>query len=156
MTDEEFKAKLAAIAARTQRALDELDYPVLPLRFSVPGEAVGKERARVVVSGGRARAFTPGKTAAFEARVKLLAMAARGSQGWTFTPKDRFRVEVRIARQHAERGPDIDNVVKGVLDAMNGVVWRDDSHVRELAASICHAPGAPGVEVSVWKLGGAT
>jgi Holliday junction resolvase RusA-like endonuclease len=124
------------------------------LHFVVPGDAVGKERARVVVSGGRVRAFTPGKTAAFEHKVRLMADMACGAQRWTFTPKDRFRVEVRIARQHAERGPDIDNVVKGVLDALNGVAWRDDSHVRELAASICHAPGAPGVEVSVWKLGG--
>ena len=46
--------------------------------FHVPGEVVGKGRARVGLGGGGAvRMFTPRKTAAYEATIALAASSAR-------------------------------------------------------------------------------
>ena len=123
------------------------------LLFVVPGDAVGKERPRVVTRvGKKARVYTPTRTKEFEGRVRYLAAAACGKQRWRFLASDRFRVEVRIFRRFADRGPDIDNVVKAVLDALNGVVWVDDAHVRELETVICQAEKNPLISVLVRKL----
>lgn len=51
--------------------------------------------------------------------------------------KDRaVKVELKIYRNfssaiHGHFG-DIDNLVKGIFDSMNGVVWQDDRQVTEL------------------------
>ena len=50
--------------------------------------------------------------------------------------------------------PDLDNVVKAVLDALNGTVFTDDSQVVSLVAGK-HWQNAeegygPGVDVAVW------
>ena len=47
--------------------------------------------------------------------------------------------------------PDIDNVVKGVFDGMNGVVWRDDVVVAELIVRKFYSL-APCVQVVVRPL----
>ncbi len=45
--------------------------------------------------------------------------------------------------------PDLDNLVKAVKDALNGVLWRDDSQVIELEAKKIYG-NPPGVEIEVW------
>ena len=46
--------------------------------------------------------------------------------------------------------PDIDNVVKAVLDALNGVAYRDDTQVVELHVRKSYSE-KPRVEVSIEK-----
>jgi Holliday junction resolvase RusA-like endonuclease len=46
--------------------------------------------------------------------------------------------------------PDIDNVVKAIFDGCNGVLWRDDVLVVELAVRKRYA-ATPGVRVEVWE-----
>ena len=46
--------------------------------------------------------------------------------------------------------PDLDNVVKAVLDALNGVVYRDDAQVVNLVATKRYAT-EPRVEVYVFE-----
>jgi Holliday junction resolvase RusA-like endonuclease len=46
--------------------------------------------------------------------------------------------------------PDIDNIVKGVKDALKGVIWRDDSLVVNLVACKWYGE-TPRVEVIVMK-----
>ena len=45
--------------------------------------------------------------------------------------------------------PDIDNFIKSVCDACNGVVWTDDSRVWSLLAQKRYRETA-GVEIRVW------
>lgn len=47
--------------------------------------------------------------------------------------------------------PDIDNVVKAVLDALNGVAYRDDTQVVELHVRKSYSE-KPRVEVSIEKI----
>ena len=38
----------------------------------------------------------------------------------------------RVASEAFTVKPDVDNVLKGVLDALNGVAWTDDAHVTQV------------------------
>lgn len=51
-------------------------------------------------------------------------------------PKSHLRAngEVREAYQDAEPRPDIDKLVRAVLDALTGIAYRDDKHVVSLTA----------------------
>lgn len=46
----------------------------------------------------------------------------------------RFPVAMRCPWSSSSRGPDIDNLLKFVLDAMNGIVYRDDGQVAKILA----------------------
>lgn len=45
---------------------------------------------------------------------------------------------MKIPKRHTGR-PDLDNLVKGVLDAANGVLWDDDSEVSSISADKWYA-----------------
>ena len=50
--------------------------------------------------------------------------------------------------------PDCDNLAKAVLDALNGVLWQDDSQVVELSVSKWYAAGdeSPRTTIDVEEL----
>jgi len=48
--------------------------------------------------------------------------------------EDRDRVESGMAIRKATK-PDVDNILKQLLDAMNGIVYTDDSQIVEIKAS---------------------
>jgi Holliday junction resolvase RusA-like endonuclease len=111
-----------------------VDNEGVTLYFEVP--PVAKQRARVA----RGWAYTPKKTADFELSVKLLAQSQWKRPQWggpisvsiTFVlprPKAR-RKELWVSVR-----PDLDNYVKSILDALNGVVWEDDGQVCEMYAT---------------------
>lgn len=47
--------------------------------------------------------------------------------------------------------PDIDNIVKGIMDSLNGVIYHDDKQVIQLVAFKAYAE-KPRVEVTVEEL----
>lgn len=116
----------------------------MEVQFIVPGEPQGKGRPRF----GNGRTYTPAKTIAYE---KLIAGKAAEAMryfpdGVTALPV-RVRVDAykgipkswtRAKRLRAMDGqeipgkPDLDNVAKAVLDALNGVVYADDVQVTRL------------------------
>ena len=90
--------------------------------FTVPGKPQPKQRARVTRSGG---AFTPKETRNYERAIAIVGMNAR-PKSW---PLD-ARYDVGLALYFPDRRRrDGDNVVKSVLDGLNGVLWDDDSQV---------------------------
>lgn len=112
----------------------------------IPGAPVGKGRPRFSKGG---HAYTPAKTASYEAYVRAAWM-----QSWHSAPPAGVPVMVRIEavfpiphsytkkrkRQILEGGvpalkkPDIDNIVKIILDALNGVAYADDKDIIEVHA----------------------
>jgi len=109
------------------------------LIFSVEGDPVGKQRPRFA----RGRTYTPKKTVEYEKKIADKAREAMGSSEPLETP-----VAVYIYANHAipasyskkrradclnhlERPnkPDLDNTAKAFLDAMNGIVYKDDVQV---------------------------
>lgn len=110
--------------------------------FSVEGDPVGKARPRFA----KGRTYTPKKSADYEKRISDKAREAMGSSDPLDTP-----VAVYIYANHAipasyskkrrqdclnrlERPnkPDLDNTAKAFLDAMNGIVYKDDVQVVSL------------------------
>jgi Holliday junction resolvase RusA-like endonuclease len=84
------------------------------------------------------------KTKGWEAVVETAALVARQRAGftdWTPSPMTVF-VEFVLPRTKAlkmsqpEHGqkPDLDKLVRGVLDALTGVVWKDDKQVVTVTA----------------------
>lgn len=114
------------------------------IRFEIPGKPTGKGRARATRSGHH---YTPEKTRNAEAFVKLLAcQAMEGSVladypvslgiDIAITPPQsmprRQRDEALCGRLRPAKKPDCDNIVKLISDALNGIVWVDDSQVVDL------------------------
>jgi Holliday junction resolvase RusA-like endonuclease len=110
--------------------------------FFIPIEPVAKGRPKFSTRGGCFRTYTPSKTASFERTVRdflrdymqsnhvsmVFDACALEVVFWMKRPKCR-KVEVWSAVR-----PDLDNVVKGLTDAMNGVLLKDDSLICKLDA----------------------
>lgn len=127
------------------------------ISFCVPGEPVPKGRARtrvVTTKAGKSFAahYTPGETRAFEERVALVCRAAVARTRWTWGPKDRFSVTVRIYRTHEGRGGDLDNLVKATFDAINRIAFADDRYIREMRATLSQDAKSPRVEIEVRRM----
>jgi Holliday junction resolvase RusA-like endonuclease len=115
----------------------------MAITFSVPGDPVPQPRPRVSTRGGFARAYVPSKHPVHEYRTQIAA-AARDA-GLTETgeplsvvidavfarPKSHLRKSgVRPDAPKLPR-PDVDNLAKAVLDALQDVVG-DDTNVARL------------------------
>jgi Holliday junction resolvase RusA-like endonuclease len=122
------------------------------IRFSVPAVPIAqpRQRNRLVTANGRTftQNYTPGKHPVqdFKSTVRLAAGEAydgpplQGPPSLSVTfvlPRpQRLRWGNRPMPRcpHASK-PDVDNVAKALTDALNGLLWRDDSQVAELHAS---------------------
>ena len=92
--------------------------------FRVPGSVVPKARARVA----RGHAYTPQATRDYEAKVKRAALEA-GVQPLV----GRIRLSITIHSADRRRR-DLDNMIKSISDALNGVAYADDSQIDQLQA----------------------
>ena len=119
----------------------------LDVTFVVPGPVVPWQRAASV----GARRFTPAKQRAYQASVKMHALAARPRGPWLPSKHARYRVDVE-AYLPDERRRDLDNVAKTILDALNGVLYLDDSQITTLLVATHVDRERPRVEVRVVEL----
>lgn len=121
---------------------------LLVARFVVEGDPVPKERARTFRDprSGRMVSKSAPRTVEWERRVAVAAWGAR------VAPAEEL-LRVRMVFYRATRQVcDVDNLVKAVKDALNGVVWLDDRQVMDLSASKRISGARPRVEVDVWRL----
>lgn len=128
--------------------------PAAVLRIVMPGEPVGKGRARFVAKTNLdgttfTKGITPTKTRRYEDQVRFMAQLAVNQARWRWDKNDRFAVVLRVHRTYVDRGPDLDNVIK-ILDALNGVAWKDDRHVWAIDAAFgVRDPKNPRLEIEV-------
>ena len=121
-----------------------------PVVIEVPGEPVAKGRPRFVSTGDRPRAFTPAKTRNYEMQVRYHATRAMDGRPLFTGPLNvsivaylpllqSFSVAQRSAAIRGEmlpaKKPDLDNFEKAILDALEGVVFCNDSQVCFKTAS---------------------
>jgi Holliday junction resolvase RusA-like endonuclease len=117
------------------------------LTFEVPGEPRGKGRPRFTKTG---HTYTDSETKAYEQKIVAYYHKTFGAFRWADGSFIRIKVtahypipksatKAAIASMQAggilpSRKPDIDNVLKIVLDALNGVAYKDDSRVVSVEA----------------------
>lgn len=107
--------------------------------FFVPGKVQGKARPRFSSKSGTV--YTPGKTKSYERQIAEAYEAQSGScfegavmviieavfpipKSWT-----RAKKAEAAAGKLAPGKPDIDNILKVVLDGLNGIAYEDDKQV---------------------------
>lgn len=131
------------------------------ITFSIPGEPRGKGRPRF---NGHAR--TDAKTRAHESMIAKLARLEMGARKPLTGPVGlALTVITEPAKSWAKcrramaldgdirptKAPDLDNIIKLVSDALNGVVFGDDSQVVDITAAKVYGPLAV-TTVTVWEL----
>lgn len=113
------------------------------INFAIPGKVVGKGRPHFVRKTGVA--ITPQATRSYESVIRDMAYREMQEKGWECwegmvsarisavfeIPKSWPKKKRELAEQNllAPGKPDVDNVVKIVLDACNRTVYVDDSQV---------------------------
>ena len=115
--------------------------------YLVEGNPVGKGRPKFARRGNFVSTYTPTKTRDYEDLIKDAAKQAMGSAEVLETPVTvAIYITVPIPASYSKKRteaclsgserpikkPDIDNVAKCFLDAMNEIVYKDDTQVLTL------------------------
>lgn len=96
--------------------------------FTIPGEPISKARARVTANG----TFTPKRTRDAEQAVRDCYRTQTATPTiFADDPNAQYKLAVDLYMGN-RRARDIDNMVKLVQDALNGVAFKDDSQIYEL------------------------
>ena len=121
--------------------------PAATVAFVIPGTPVGKGRPKFARRGNFVTTYTPEKTATYENLVKVKAEQAMDGRPMIDGPvevsirlivtppaswsqkKQREALEGRI---FPTSKPDIDNVLKGIMDACNEIVFKDDKQAVDV------------------------
>jgi Holliday junction resolvase RusA-like endonuclease len=136
---------------------------MMQIMFTIYGEPVPKGRPRFSTRGKFPVAYTPEKTKNYESDVAMMAKAAMGSSEplegaleafiyVTFPVPDSYskkRTEACLSNseKHTKK-PDLDNVIKSVIDGMDKIVFENDSQITSIHATKVYGE-APKVEVIV-------
>jgi len=121
------------------------------IELFIPGEPVGKQRARVFpirMKTGQVirRGVTPEKTANYETLVKQLFIASYSGfvplegplslelEAFLLIPKSasqKKQAAMEAGEILPEKRPDADNLMKTVADALQGLAFRNDSQIAD-------------------------
>ena len=116
------------------------------LSMFIPGFPIPQPRPRITVRGKHGVAYVPRGHAihAWRAAIREEMERCVAESGHMFPINGvglRVRMEFYLRKPKSNKArlpisrPDLDNLAKAVLDAGNGVIWRDDSQVTTLEAS---------------------
>jgi Holliday junction resolvase RusA-like endonuclease len=135
------------------------------ISFTVPGSPVAQGRPRFARAGSAVVAYDPQKSKDFKNFVKLAALPHKPDELLTGPvslfvrvyrplPKSMGKAKAELARAGKllpTTKPDVDNYAKGIADALNGFVWKDDSQVAKMGAEKFYSDN-PRVEVTITAL----
>ena len=126
------------------------------ISFTVEGNPVPKGRPRTAVRGGKAIVYTPSNTVKYEQYVKLVASQHKPKE--ILTGAIDLSLDIYIKRpkslpkkvEHNIKKPDVDNIAKLIMDALEGVIYERDAQVISLLVTKQY--GEPRVEVGVYEV----
>ena len=135
------------------------------VRFTVPGAPKGKARARTVRGrGGNSFSYTPEQTVLYENLIKCCYR--QEASGVIFKPlkvtiiayypivkstSKKKKQQMLDDLMFPTKKPDIDNIAKSILDALNKLAYRDDTQVVTLHMEKHYAED-PRVEVEIEEI----
>jgi Holliday junction resolvase RusA-like endonuclease len=105
------------------------------IHLSIDLKPLPKERPRFNARSGHA--YTPSKTAKYESHIKFHAQCVCKKP---MTGAVEIEIKFNFIKAKSSKliactkRPDIDNLIKGVLDALNGVAFMDDSQIVRLVS----------------------
>ena len=117
------------------------------ISFTVPGDPIAQPRHKVSTRGGFAKAYIPKDHPihAYKEAVRLAAKIAMAGLTPVEGPvslrvcfciaRPKSHSKARRADHNHTQKPDLDNLCKALLDALNGICWADDSQVCQIRAS---------------------
>lgn len=134
----------------------------MKIAFTIFGEPFGKGRPRMTKKGF---AYTPAKTRKKENDFLVQALSSRPDKplgsylSVTITAffsipeskSKKWKAAALACEIRPDKTPDIDNVVKGILDPLNSIFFNDDKQVVELHASKFYSD-IPRVEVAIEEI----
>ncbi len=118
--------------------------------FLVEGTPIGKGRPKFARRGNFVSTYTPTKTRDYETLIAEAARKAMGSSEPLKTPVAAFiYITVPIPQSYSKKRtaacldgserpckkPDADNILKAFFDAMNKIVYEDDSQIVSIHAT---------------------
>ena len=131
---------------------------MLIVNFEVPGDPIPKGRPRFARRGTFVQTYTDSKTLEYETLVGFKARQAIGASEplkghLTVFLYLRYAVPASYSKKRTEaclngleypKRVDLDNCYKSITDAMNGIVYADDSQIVEAHILKCYSlePGA--------------
>lgn len=135
------------------------------LSFDIPGQPIGQGRPKFTTINGHAKAYDPEKSRNYKAYVRMLATQAMKDSGFTMIegpcvlsiiayfeiPKSKskkFREAALLKYEYPTKKPDLSNIIKGIEDALNGLVYKDDACIVNLSCEKFYSDN-PRVEVYI-------
>lgn len=132
----------------------------MQVNFTITGKPTGKERPRFSYK----RTYTPAKTVAYEKSVKKayknkyyfsentplgVKILAYYEIPKSSTKKNRFLMLLNKLRP--TKKPDVDNIIKIILDSLNKIAYKDDAQIVECTILKFYSE-EPRVEVTLWDI----
>lgn len=103
------------------------------VKFTIKGNPVPKGRPRVVMKGRYPVTYTPEKTRIWEEYVQVSSLPYKPIEFMEGPLRMKLRfifVKPKSAkREYPNIKPDIDNLAKSIMDALEGVFYKNDSQV---------------------------
>lgn len=131
------------------------------MKLIILGEPIGKGRPRFTTRAGYPKAYTPEKTAAYENLIKVAFLESKEEifekdmqlsmelLAVFSIPKNtsaRMRIKMQNKDILPQKKPDIDNIAKVIMDALNGLAYHDDAQICNLKVSKIYGDN-PRVEI---------
>ena len=120
------------------------------MEIIIPAVPVPKGRPKFSTFGGHVRAITPKATREYEALVRMFAQMAMDGppiEGPVYIraefhferPRSQWRKRNPVPAGLCDRKPDLDNLIKSLLDGLEGPCFAMDSQVAWIAARKLYA-----------------
>ncbi len=119
------------------------------MRVEIDGKAKGKGRPRFAKKGRFITTYTPKETKDYEKGIKNAVLRAiEGKDNNLYYKKLKMVIKViyepiksiskkkrsELIGTYYDKKPDIDNIIKSIMDALNKVVYEDDKQIVQLIA----------------------
>lgn len=127
------------------------------ISFIISGTAIPKARPRATKIGNRAVIYTPTQTKQFENYVMLVASQYAPKELLTSALEmeldfflQRSKSLPKKIRYHTKK-PDIDNLAKSVMDALEGIIYANDAQVISLRVTKDYGAPLCRVRIEEWN-----